>query len=161
MRLVISCLLCMFFCIPCVSHAYDAYNGEKIPPLTRDEGRVNLTHEWVVHHGARTYWRSVQAPLQVKLSGMEFKDPADICLDVNDLCKDKKKYRRYTKKKARKSYVKRKVKKTRKVKPVARATISTKPRPQRALGPVKPRNRSTGVGTLPMKPADPVGNPLQ
>ncbi|MBQ7608292.1 MAG: hypothetical protein IJU76_10040 [Desulfovibrionaceae bacterium] len=124
---------------------------------------MNLVYEWVVHHGARLYWRSTQIPIQLRLAGREFKDPADMPrLDMKSIFDEKRK-RGYSR--SHRKYSKRVRKVARKKQPV-RATAQAapiapmKPRPQRALGPVKKKKKGSAV-RLPMRPVDPVGNPLQ
>ncbi len=162
MRLVTFFILIACVALPFPSLAYDEYNGEKVPPYTRNGGSVNLVHEWVVHHGARLYWRSTQIPIQLRLAGREFKDPADVpLLDMKSVFDEKKKSsRRVYRRRAKR------VKKVRR-KPVVQTAARTsqiapmKPHPQRALGPVRKKKKiSVGVQP-PMKPVDPVGNPLQ
>ena len=92
MRIGTLILLIACVALPNTSLANESYNGEKVPPYTRVGGSVNLVYEWVVHHGARLYWRSTQIPIQLRLAGREFKDPADMPrLDMTSIFDEKKK----------------------------------------------------------------------
>ncbi|MBQ7456783.1 MAG: hypothetical protein IJS54_04190 [Desulfovibrio sp.] len=151
--------MCLFLCVLISAIPAFAFDGgEKVPPYTRDEGRVNLNYDWVVHHGARTYWRSVNVPNQVKLEGMRFRDPSDIpqCLDLNDTCsRAKKKYSRG------KRLARKKVISVKRPKVIAQAKKSNKVPPQKTSYKLGPAQKRSALPALQAKPVDPVGVPLQ
>ena len=51
----------------------------QIPPTTRD-GQTNLTYHWLHHGGGRLYWKALTHPLQIRLNGARFVDPASVPL---------------------------------------------------------------------------------
>ncbi|MBO4300599.1 MAG: hypothetical protein J5861_03255 [Desulfovibrio sp.] len=54
-----------------------AETGSQIPATTRD-GKTNLTHVWLHKGGGRLYWKTLTHPLQIRLEGAQFVDPASV-----------------------------------------------------------------------------------
>lgn len=71
-----------------------AYLGSPAyPPMTLPDGAVNLDDVWTEHGGARMYWNSTRYPIQLKLAGQTWVDPALVPELFTQKTTVKKKYR--------------------------------------------------------------------
>ncbi len=51
--------------------------ASQFPVVTRDGG-TNITHIWLHKGGGRLYWNTLVYPLQIRLEGAHFVDPASV-----------------------------------------------------------------------------------
>lgn len=63
------------------------------PPMTLPDGAINLDDVWTEHGGARMYWNSTRYPIQLKLAGQTWVDPALVPELFTQKTTVKKKYR--------------------------------------------------------------------
>ena len=96
MSLVLFCSLLL----PVDLYALGESNSGQFPEYTREGGR-NLVNEWTEGGGARLHWRAVSKPLQVRLVGLTFQDPAAVPKLCTDCPDTKRPPRKYSSKKAK------------------------------------------------------------
>ncbi|MFC4678244.1 hypothetical protein [Desulfovibrio legallii] len=68
-------LLALVVCPAPSAFAVEAYT---LPPARTPAGQTNLTRIWTDKGGARLYWNTLVDPLQIRMAGARFDDPAAV-----------------------------------------------------------------------------------